>query len=118
MKRFLLLLLILLFCSCASEESVDFTEFDAMIDISVFGSEFKASFEKREAYDKITLLSPEDIAGTEFVLSDGVCTVKCGDLEYEAENFKAIFDFLPVSRECEKVCGGRVYRIYDLRGLK
>ena len=118
MKRFLLLLLILLFCSCAGEKNIEFKEFDAMIDISAFGSEFKASFEKREAYDKITLLSPAEIAGTEFVLSDGVCTVRCDDLEYESENFKAIFDFLPVNCECEKVCGNRVYRIYDLRGLK
>ena len=119
MKRFLyvLLLFVILLCSCETEKDAPPSEFDAKIDISVDGDSYTASFEKRDTYQKVIIESPDYLAGTEFTLSDGVCTVKCGDLVYESESFKAIFDFLPIENECEKICGRRVYRIYDLRGL-
>lgn len=118
MKKFLIALILLLLCSCAAKEAAPPSEFDAKIEISALGSSYTASYEKRDGYDRITVESPDYLAGTEFTYADGVCSVRCGDLTFESENFKAVFDFLPVTNEGEKVAGSRVYRIYDLRGLE
>ena len=118
LRKILILLSAFLLFSCAEKELAPPKEFDAKIEISTLGSNYTASYEKRDGYDKITIESPDYLAGTEFTLTDGVCSVRCGDLVLESENFKAVFDFLPVSGECEKTMGSRVYRIYDLRGLE
>ncbi|MBQ8836546.1 MAG: hypothetical protein IJ002_03445 [Clostridia bacterium] len=118
-KIFAIFLLILTLAACgegAKETLPD--EFFASVEISADGETFNALYEKRQNCDKLTFETPEKLAGLEFTLTDGVCTVTIGDVSFEAENFSSIFDFLPVNGEEEKTAGGREYKIYDIRGAE
>ena len=118
MKKFLALLFVLVIFSCGKREEPLPDEFDAFVSIGFDGGVCEARYEKRTDCERLVLLSPDRLCGIEFTLADGVCTAKAGELSFESEHLKAVFDFLPVLSECEKTVGNREYRIYGIRGLE
>ncbi len=118
MKKFLLLVLVLLLCACKAAEPSLPSEFCADISIEADGSLYEAVYEKRTESDRLVFSSPESLCGFELVRADGECRLTMGDVTFSSENFFAVFDFLPVEGECEKTAGQRKYKIYNIREIK
>lgn len=116
MRKLFIVLFCLSLCACAKGEK--YTSFDAGVTISVGESVYECLYEKRIGSDRLIVLSPDRLFGSEFLLCDGVCTVSFDNLSFESEEFSAVFDFLPIEGECEKTVGDRRYRIHDLRGVQ
>ena len=122
MKKFFVVLIVLL-CLFSCKEQPNNTdtipdEFNADVKILINGREYAAVYEKRNLSDRLVFSYPERLEGLCILLSDGVCTVTMGDVSFESESFKLMFDFLPVISECEKTVGDRMYKIYDIRGVE
>ena len=118
MKKFILILLAVLLCSCTEAEPTAPSEFCADVSIEVSGDIYEAVYEKRSQTDRLVFSAPDAISGLELLLCDGVCTATMGDVTFTSEGFKAVFDFLPCDTECEKTVGQRKFKIYNIREIK
>lgn len=118
LKKLLLLPLFILLFSCGVSEPVLPREFSADIAMTANGKQYEAVYEKRSEGDFLRFSMPERISGVQFFLKDGVCTVEMEELSFESDEFKSVFDFLPIECEGEKTAGFRKYRIFNVREIK
>lgn len=118
MKRIILIMLVFLLASCGAAEEKISDEFCADVFIDIGGREYLAAYEKRNEFDKLTFVSPENLAGLDLTLQNGVVTVKMGETFFESVSLSKMFDFLPVTGNETKTMGNREYTIDNIRGVE
>ena len=118
MKKIILILLVFLFASCTVAEEKIPDEFYADIAVDIGGKEYLATYEKRDEFDKLTFVSPENLAGVTLTLLGERVTVQNGETVFESASLVRIFDFLPILSGGSKTVGNREYTIYNIRGAE
>lgn len=111
-------MLVFLLVSCGTAEEKIPDEFNADILIDIGGREYSAVYEKRNDYDKLIIVSPENLTGLTLTLHGGVVDVEIGETVFESTSLAGMFDFLPVSGNETKTIGNREYTIYNVRGVE
>lgn len=115
MKRLFVMLMLICLFSCSAEKGEQIlSEFDATVSINVSGREHVARYEKRLSSDRLVFISPESLSGLCIELFGEECTVSFGDISFNSDEYRAVFDFLPIEGEGEKTVGNRTYKIYDI----
>ncbi len=118
MKKLFAIFLIFVFSSCAKAEECLPNEYDADISICIGTREYTATYEKRNAFDRLVFVSPSSLSGLDLTLSSGSLTVKMEDMTFRGDALSGFFDFLPIEAEGEKSVGSRKYTIYNIRGVQ